>query len=195
MAQLKKIAEDNPAKVEVADPNNANGTKKLNGAEKQTAPQGDKATTPAAPRSKKVLGSKEVPPFAWKVVGRSGNTVLVLFKSVESADAEAQLARLRSDKYYKDLRVVDIDAKIVQPPKPAKTRRSATKSSAKAAKAAASKSSKAKPAAKKKTATAKKSAATKPRAKGGVKATVKVAKKKTKTTAPKSAKKKTARKK
>jgi hypothetical protein len=195
VAQPKKIAEGDPAEVEVADPTDNNGAEALNGTDEQAASEKGKPKPPAASTSKKVIGSKEVPPFAWKVVGRSGNTVLVLFKAVESADAEAQLARLRSDKYYKDLRVVDIDAKIVQPPKPAKTRRSATKSSAKTAKAAASKSSKAKPAAKKKTTTAKKSAATKPRVKGGVKATIKVAKKKTKTTAPKSAKKKTARKK
>ena len=197
MAEAKKITGGDPVGNE--DTDTATG-KKANGpavGNQQTPEQNVGNTTKAVSTTKKALGSKEVAPFEWKVIGTSGDTVLILFKSVERADAEAQLTRLSSDGYYKDLRIVEIDAKIVQP-RPAKTRRSAAKSSEKTTKAkkvAGSKVSKAKPAVKKKAPAENKSASKEARTKGARKSPVKGAKKKTKTASAKSGKRKTARKK
>lgn|GEM_PF-2170202 len=66
------------------------------------------------PPARKTLGTKEVIPFEWKVIGRSGEMILTLFKSVERADADAHYARLDNDGAYKDLQVVAINHKIVQ---------------------------------------------------------------------------------
>jgi hypothetical protein len=81
----------------------------------------DGAAAPA-PAVRKAIGVKEVPAFVWKLIGTADGYALTLFKSVEREDCDAQLIRVRRDGYYKDLRVVDIDMKIVQPkrPKPAK---------------------------------------------------------------------------
>ncbi len=86
------------------------------------AADGDALPVAPAIPAKRPLGTKEVVPFAWKVIGTSGDTVLTLFKSIEPADSEAQLARLRKDGYYSNLRVVEADFKVVQP-KPAKKRK------------------------------------------------------------------------
>lgn len=72
------------------------------------------AAAPVAP-VRKPLGTKEVIPFAWKVIGVSGEMVLTLFKSIEKEDSEAHLARLEKDGAYKNLRLVEADFKIVQP--------------------------------------------------------------------------------
>lgn len=75
---------------------------------------------PVAPvPGRKSLGVKEVIPFKWKVIGRSGDAVLTLFKSVEREDTDAQFERAQREGYYTDLQVVEADFKIVQPVKPA----------------------------------------------------------------------------
>lgn len=80
-----------------------------------TTPVAATTTDKGPPAVKKTLGTKEVIPFAWKVIGRSGEMILTLFKSVERADTDAQHARLAKDGAYKDLQVVGINHKIVQP--------------------------------------------------------------------------------
>lgn len=79
-----------------------------------TANKNAPAAMPVAP-ARKPLGTKEVIPFAWKVIGVSGEMVLTLFKSIEKEDSEAHLARLGKDGAYKNLRLVEADFKIVQP--------------------------------------------------------------------------------
>jgi len=79
-----------------------------------TANQNAPGGAPAAP-ARRPLGTKEVIPFAWKVIGLSGEMVLTLFKSIEKEDSEAHLARLEKDGAYKNLRLVEADFKIVQP--------------------------------------------------------------------------------
>lgn len=79
-----------------------------------TANKNAPAAMPVAP-ARKPLGTKEVIPFAWKVIGLSGEMVLTLFKSIEKEDSEAHLARLGKDGAYKNLRLVEADFKIVQP--------------------------------------------------------------------------------
>ena len=75
------------------------------------------AGTAPAP-GKKSLGPKEPPPFVWKLVGRSGHNILTLFKAAEREDADAQLARLSREGYYKDLNILDINAAVKQPKQP-----------------------------------------------------------------------------
>lgn len=85
---------------------------------------------------KKPLGVKEVIPFKWKLVGKSQQMTLTLFKAVEREDVEAQLERIRKEGYYTDLRILEADAKIDQPkpagkvakPAPARAEKSASKS-------------------------------------------------------------------
>lgn len=79
------------------------------------APAGAPGAGATAAPARKPLGTKEVIPFAWKVIGLSGEMVLTLFKSIEKEDSEAHLARLGKDGAYKDLRLVEADFKIVQP--------------------------------------------------------------------------------
>ena len=79
-----------------------------------TANKNAPTAMPVAP-ARKPLGTKEVIPFAWKVIGVSGEMVLTLFKSIEKEDSEAHLARLGKDGAYKNLRLVEADFKIVQP--------------------------------------------------------------------------------
>ena len=88
---------------------------------------GTPAPAPAATTGKRAPGTKEVIPFRWKLVGESPDAVLTLFKAVEVGEVEAQLERTRKDGYYKNLRVLDIDAQIRQPVS-AKTRQGARKS-------------------------------------------------------------------
>lgn len=72
---------------------------------------------PAGGTPRRAPGQKEVIPFAWKVCGYAydGHT-LTLFKAVECADAEAQLARLQQEAYYEGLKVYGIDEAV--PPSP-----------------------------------------------------------------------------
>lgn len=68
----------------------------------------------AAAPGKKSLGVKEVIPFRWKLLGAADGLTLTLFKSVEREDSDAQLERLQKEGYYKDLRIVEADAKVEQ---------------------------------------------------------------------------------
>lgn len=98
--------------------------------------------------ARKPLGAKEVIPFAWKLVGTAHHATVTLFKSVEKADVEAQYERVRKEGYYTDLRILDIDTKVVQP-KPARKSRSTSATKA-ASKSSAAGSTKRKTAPKKK---------------------------------------------
>lgn len=169
VANVKEILEDEPAEEAGADTADESGTAELGDAGERAASQKSNETVTAVSTAKKVLGAKDAAPFAWKVIGLSENTMLVLFKSSERAEAEAQLARLSTDGYYTELRIVEIDARIIQP-KPEKTRRSTGKSSAKKVRPAERKSAKTKPAAKKKTVAAKKCASKKGGARPAVRA-------------------------
>ena len=68
---------------------------------------------PSGPR--KSLGTKEIIPFKWKVVGKSGDFVVTLFKSTERPEADAQLERAHREGYYTDLQIVDVDMQFKQP--------------------------------------------------------------------------------
>jgi transposase InsO family protein len=102
----------------------------------------------AAPR--KSLGPKEPPAFLWKLIGHSGGMAVTLFKAAEREDIEAQFERLRREGYYTDLRIVDINEKIVHPNPPPPERKPAKRA-----------------AKEKKQAPAKASASTAARSKGG----------------------------
>ncbi len=84
-------------------------------------------------------GAKEIPPFQWKIVGRSGDFILTLFKAVEREEVEAQLERLRRESYYKDLRILENDTVVPQPvqfrPKKVKKAKPLVKKAPKAPKA------------------------------------------------------------
>jgi len=73
------------------------------------------ASDEPAPAGRKALGTKEIIPFRWKVVGFTDDLVVTLFKSTEQEDAQAQLERLRQDGYYTNLQIVTIDTKIDAP--------------------------------------------------------------------------------
>ena len=93
-----------------------------------------------ASTGKRPLGTKEVIPFAWKLVGTSQGVALTLFKAVDRADVEAQHERVNREGYYTDLRILDVNEKVkqpkpVKPPKPVKA--TTTRRGAKATKAAA----------------------------------------------------------
>jgi hypothetical protein len=80
----------------------------------------EKATTPAkteepqkpAAGVRRGPGVKEIPEMAWKLIGTSNGTPVVLLKCVDRADAEAQLKRLEAERYYQDLDIVAVNAKI-----------------------------------------------------------------------------------
>lgn len=72
--------------------------------------------TRPAPTGRRHAGAKEVIPFKWKLVGESYGAILTLFKSVEREESEAQLQRVQRDGYYTELRILDIDEEIKQPP-------------------------------------------------------------------------------
>lgn len=80
----------------------------------------DKSKKPAS-TGKRPLGTKEVIPFEWKLVGVSQGIVLTLFKAVERADVDAQYERVKREGYYTDLRILNINEEVKQPkpPKPA----------------------------------------------------------------------------
>jgi len=138
-----------------------------------------KETDKAAPTVRRGMAAKEVIPFAWKLVGYSCGTAVTLFKAVERDDVEVQLLRVQRDGYYKDLKVLDVNTKVVQP---------ATASVAHAKKAPVKKA--AKPAAKK--TIAKKSSAKKTVTKSTAKAAKKASARKP-TTPKKKTTKKTAK--
>ncbi len=76
------------------------------------------APTPA--QGRRAPGTKEPIQFLWKLVGHSAGFALTLFKAVEREEVEAQLARIHREGYYTDLKVLDINAKVIQPtPRPA----------------------------------------------------------------------------
>jgi len=155
----------------------------------------------AAP--KKPIGVKEVPAFAWKLVGLSCGVRVTLFKAVERPDVEAQLGRLHKDGYYKDLEILDIDAKVTQPKSAAPKKTAKAKAKASPAKKktseTTSKAAKAKnkPAPARKVKTAAKSrakAAAKPSAKAATKSPAKSATKTKKKTKAKTAARKSRKK-
>ncbi len=162
MPRTKKSTKQEADATAIADPTKkdpmvgaakASGTKddpKDNPDDKKGAQGTVNAGTPggaAAVPARRPLGTKEVIPFAWKVIGASGEMVLTLFKSIEREDSEAHLARLTRDGAYANLRLVEADFKIVQPKsvravfaaneKKAKTIASAKKGKKKKAKATA----------------------------------------------------------
>lgn len=71
------------------------------------------AVKPVVP-VKRTPGVKIVIPFKWKLVGAANGLMLTLFKSVEREDVDAQLARIAAEGYYKDFRILDVDAPISQ---------------------------------------------------------------------------------
>lgn len=110
------------------------------------------AVAPPAPGVKRQLGVKEPIIFKWKILGASEGVILTLFKSVEREEADAQIERLGKEGYYKDLRIVDANEKVVQPkppppPKPAGAKPPVAPKPTKAAVKAAAKSAAAKAAA------------------------------------------------
>lgn len=83
------------------------------------------ASAPGGPvPGRKSLGVKEPIVFKWKVVGRSANMNVTLFKSVEREESEAQLDRLTRDGYYTHLQIMEAAAKVEQPPQPRETKES-----------------------------------------------------------------------
>lgn len=84
----------------------------------ETEPDETAAVAPVANAPKKPLGTKEVIPFEWKLVGYTGGTAVTLFKAVDRQDVEVQYERILKDGYYKDLKILDINAKVIQPKKP-----------------------------------------------------------------------------
>jgi len=67
---------------------------------------------------KRALGVKEPIIFKWKLIGTSHNTTLTLFKAVEREDVDAQFERTQREGYYTDLKILEADAKVDQPPQP-----------------------------------------------------------------------------
>lgn len=190
MADVKKIADEDAVEDSVeesADESPAGGDAEV---EEQGPAVEPKASAAPAPPAKKALGGKEVPPFVWKVVGTSRGTVLVLFKSVERGDAEAQHARLTQDGYYTDLQILEINAKVVQP-QPVKPSEPAEKSATKGPKPkAAAGATKPKSTVKKKSAGTAKTAAKRSGTAKNPKSAAKGTQKKSKSAAPKTARKK-----
>ena len=164
-------------------------TEKENGLEPAEEKTPAEVTKPKEPNQKvrqvstgkRPLGTKEVIPFQWKLVGVSDGIALTLFKAVEREDVEAQLERSEREGYYTDLRILDIDEKVVQP-KPPKPPKAAVRRRAKKARRPPAKAAKQKKPAKVK------SAARSTAKKGAKKAPAKAAKKKK--ASPKSTKKK-----
>lgn len=60
------------------------------------------------------LGVKEPIIFKWKLLGSAGDLMLTLFKSTEREDVDAQFERVQREGYYKDLKIVEADAKVPQ---------------------------------------------------------------------------------
>ncbi len=72
-------------------------------------------TDALSPKIKRAPGTKEIIPLVWKLVGMSDGMPVTLLKCTDREDAEAQMERLRNERYYEDLAIYDIDAKIVVP--------------------------------------------------------------------------------
>ena len=106
-----KSGKDESPNNEPAEDKSADSTATESG----DSPKEGAGSSTATAVAKKPLGAKEIIPFAWKLVGTSQDTVLTLFKTVDRAEAEGQLARLQNDGYYTDLRVLEIDTKVDQP--------------------------------------------------------------------------------
>ena len=128
VARVKKTTDEPPDKIEMTQSKNKSTKDEsphkeptkdkpgdANTTESGASPKEGTGSSTATAPAKKPLGAKEVIPFAWKLVGTSHNTVLTLFKTVDRAEAEGQLARLQNDDYYTDLRVLEVDTKVVQP--------------------------------------------------------------------------------
>lgn len=182
VGKTKKVAEDTAEKATAVAEDESSSDSKSSDASGTSGSSGDGATA-----KKSAMGAKEVPAFQWKLLGTANYATLTLFKSVERDDAEAQLERVHKDGYYKDLKIVDIDAKVAQPKQPAALRKKAearAKKEANEAKKAAAKSKKktARPAATIKI-------STRPSVKKAKAAAKAKAKAKAKTTAKKAAKK------
>ena len=146
MVRINRTTDEPPDKIKMTkaksksaedeSPNNQPVKEESGGAnasESGASPKESTASSTATAPAKKPLGAKEIIPFAWKLVGTSQNTVLTLFKTVDRGEAEGQLVRLQNDGYYTDLRVLEIDAKVVQP-KGAKAAKTAPRAAEQAAK-------------------------------------------------------------
>jgi hypothetical protein len=68
----------------------------------------------AAVTPRRQLGVKEPIIFKWKLLGSAGDLMLTLFKSTEREDVDAQFERVQREGYYKDLKIVEADAKVPQ---------------------------------------------------------------------------------
>ena len=73
----------------------------------------DQGQSPAAP-VKRSIGAKEPIVFKWKLLGNSNGVILTLFKAVEREEIEGHYERVAREGYYVDLRIVDIDEKVIQ---------------------------------------------------------------------------------
>ncbi len=72
-----------------------------------------KAGAPApAPAPRRTPGVKEVIPLAWKLVGTSAGTPVTLLKSIDRKDAEAQMARLELEGYYRHLAIYPVEDEV-----------------------------------------------------------------------------------
>lgn len=114
---------DGAASLEKAD-ETAAGAK----ATPQSGTTSDDAAKRTAPR--RSLNVKEIPPFEWKLVGKSRGVFLTLFKAVSRDDVEAQLERVRHDGYYTETSILPLDEPIRQPRLPFGRRRTSSASSA-----------------------------------------------------------------
>ncbi len=74
------------------------------------------ASTPSPPAAplRRGPGTKDVPPFQWKLIGDCTGFSMTLFKSVEREEVEAQLERVRKENYYGNLRILDVNEKVRQ---------------------------------------------------------------------------------
>ncbi len=93
----------------------------------------DLGELPAAPAAgpvpgKRALGVKEPIIFKWKLIGTSQHMTFTLFKAVEREEVDAQLERLQKEGYYTDLKILDADAKVVQPVQPKGAKKAAPRS-------------------------------------------------------------------
>ncbi len=108
MSPKKPASENDTPKTEQVEELNSGATPA------EAEPESEETSeSGSAPR--KTPGVKEPPQFAWKVIGKSGEAIITLFKSVEREEVEDQYKRLSRDGYYTDLEIVDISHKTVQP--------------------------------------------------------------------------------
>ncbi len=102
-------AQDSPDKKETAD------------ATKNSPAKAPAAAPPSAPR--RGPGTKEIIPMEWKLVGWSNHVPVTLLKCIDRAEAEAQLERLKNERYYEQLTIYEIDHKLKVSPASAKARK------------------------------------------------------------------------